>query len=110
MNWETVKTNKDAALDGISIEIDKSESSITAITFTDKSGGTLRVRMDSYTMRAEIPAKPKTEKKWALKGKFKGLPVDEKFDTAYQAEARRDDLDYGNKELVVEEVEVEIPF
>jgi hypothetical protein len=110
MNWETVKTNKDATLDGIDIEIDKSDSSITSVTFTDKSGGKLRIRMDSYTMRVDIPAKPKTEKKWALKGEFKGLPVDETFDSEYQANNRRDDIDYGNKDLVVEEVEVEIPF
>lgn len=111
MNWETVKANKDAAvLDGIEIEIDKSDSSTTAVTMTDKAGNRLRLRMDSYTLRVEVPAKPKTEKMWALRGEFKGLPVDETFESAYRAENRRDELEYGNKDMVIEEVDVEIPF
>jgi hypothetical protein len=110
MNWEMVKASKDAMLDGIEVEIDKTDSSVTSITFTDKSGAKLRARLDSYSLRLEIPAKPKTEKKWALKGEFKGLPVDEKFDSEYAAQSRRDDLDYDNKNLLIEEVDVEIPF
>jgi len=110
MNWETVKASKDAVLDGVAIEIDKADSSTTAVIFTDSRGGKLRLRLDSYRICIEVPAKPKTEKKFALKGEFKGLQVNETFDSQYLAENRRDDIDYGNKELLVEEVEVEIPF
>ena len=110
MNWETIKTSKDAVLEGVSIEIDKSDSSTTSVILTDVNGLKLRVRLDSYSMKVEVPAKPKTEKKWELKGEFKGLPVEEKFDSEYEAKSRRDELEYGNEDIAISEIDVEIPF
>ena len=111
MNWETIKRTTDAAiLDGITVTIDKTDSTTNAVTLTDKSGASLRIRLDSYTLKVEIPAKPKTEKKFTLSGEYKGLPVAEVFNTKYDATIRRDEIDYGNEALVVKEEDVEIPW
>ena len=107
MLWQTVKHSKDVVLQGISIEIDKVNSSFSLVTLTDAAGNKLRIRQESYNMQVEVPAKPEKEKKWAVRGEFKGLQVDETFDGKYEAESRRDDLDSS---LTVEETEVEIPF
>jgi len=111
MNWETIKTSKDASvLDGITVEVDKTDSSFRSITLLDKSGSKLRVRIDSYNLYIDVPAKPKTEKRWAVKGEYRGLPVDETFEDKYEATQRRNEIDYGNEAITVSEVEVEIPF
>jgi hypothetical protein len=101
MKWTTSKAKP--VLDGIVIEIDQTDTSLTAVTFTDASGNKVRIRYESYCMKMEVLAPPEMVKKWELSGTFKGLAVRELFDDKYSAEDRRNELD---SELVIAEVEV----
>jgi hypothetical protein len=107
MNWETVKQVKDAQLEGVTVEIDKADGRFHSVVVTDAKGKKLRVRYESYSMAVEVPAPPKTEKKFVLQGEYKGLKVSETFDSEHAATNRRYDLDDS---LTIQETEVEIPF
>lgn len=111
MNWTNVKKASDIELSGIEVLIDKTDNTINVVTLTDACGNTIRIRMSSYTMYVEVPAKPVMVKHYAVQGKVAGLTVSETFESKYEADNRRDELisavRYGEDEAVkVEEVEV----
>lgn len=101
--WTGVKHNSEVELAGVTVEIDKTDTTLNCITLTDANGNTARIRMSSYSMYLEVPAKPKLVKKFAVKGTFRGIDVNEVFDNQYQAEDRSAELD---REVEVTEVEV----
>lgn len=110
MNWETIKKSADASiLDGITVEIDKTDISTNAVTLTDGKGNKIRVRLSSYDLHVEVPAKVKVEKKFKVEGEIKGVKVDEIFDHKYEADARVSDLGY-DAVVAVSEVDSEIQF
>lgn len=92
MIWEKAKSAKQLVLDGINIEVDKSDSTLVGVTFTDATGRKVRVRYESYNMCVEIPQAPKTTDKFAVRGTVNGLHVDETFDHEYQANDRKEEL------------------
>lgn len=113
MKWETVKSAKDVVLEGLSFEIDKTDSSLNSVTISDAAGNQFRVRMSSYSMYLEVPAKPKMVEKFAVKGSVLGLDVNEQFDNEYEAGKRKEELDgaYGASIDVCKAlVPDEIPF
>ena len=92
MNWQKVKWNKQIILEGITADVDHSDTTLVAVTLTDAKGNKLRIRYESYVMHAEVPAAPKTVEKIALNGTVLGLPVAEIFDDKYKAEDRKEEL------------------
>jgi hypothetical protein len=117
MNWTKIKSSKQVALEGVSVEIERSDTSLIAVTLEDSRGNKLRVRLESYCMITEIPALPKMVEKIALKGTVLGLKVEETFDTARGANDRKEELagrlDEDKFSLAIEPVQVpeeDLPF
>lgn len=111
MNWTKVKNGKQVVLDGITIEIDRSDTSVMSITLKDAAGHVVRARYESYNMYIEVPAAPKTVEKVALNGTVLGLPVKEVFDSEYQANDRKEELTghLDEKKFALEVEKVQIP-
>jgi len=116
MIWESAKSAKQIVLDGVTVEVDKADSSLVSVTLTDSKGNKVRVRHNSYNMCVEIPAAPKLVDKFVVTGDVVGVPVSEVFDNKYEAENRRDDLvnETRNERATVSvekiQIEEEIPF
>jgi hypothetical protein len=116
MDWTKAKTKKDLVLEGISIDVDRSDASVRSVTFTDSTGHVVRVRYSDYSMAVEIPALPTTKEKFAVVGSIAGVPVNETFEDSYAANSRKRDLENvlrgDEPDLKVESVQVpeEIPF
>jgi hypothetical protein len=112
MIWTRVKDRKQLVLDGISIEADKSDSSLRSVTFTDGAGHKVRVLIDSYTLYVEVPAPPKMVEKFEVSGVIAGVPVTEQFDDSYSADNRKRELESHDAEVAIATVSVEqdIPF
>jgi hypothetical protein len=110
MNFQTAKKPSDVNLEGIAIEFDVRDGCLVAVDLTDGKGGHFRIAKTDYSsIGAFVPAKPKLVEKWALRGTFFGLKVDELFADEWSAKQRADELGYadGSKGVcTVEKVEV----
>lgn len=110
MNLKRVTKKSDLVLDGVDIQMEMHDASISSIAFTDKQGHMVKVFGD-YGVKVCVPAPPKTATKYRLSGKFEGLvSVSEDFDDNYSAQSRLSEFqskslaaDCG---LVISEVEV----
>lgn len=103
MKWTRMTKPSEVKLEGVTLDIDQTNNSITAITAKDASGNQVKFSLDSYNLYILVPAAPKMVKKWALRGEYKGLQVDELFEYEHEANSRRYEL---GDELTVSEVEV----
>ena len=93
MNMQTAKTPKDINLSGVSIEFDREDGHIKAITLRDAAGGMLRVTATSgYSLQALVPAPRKLVARWQLKAKLGLVDIDETFEHEYQADTRKREL------------------
>lgn len=92
MNWTTPKSQKEVLLDGVTIEIDRNETTFLSVTLTDASGRKIRVRKNDYSVVLEIPKPAETKEKFAVVGTLRGVPVSETFDHEYEALQRQNDL------------------
>ena len=116
MIWTTPKSAKDVQLDGVTIEIDKKDTSFLSVTLTDKSGHKFRTRYENYSLSLEVPQPPETKDASVLSGNVMGLPVRETFEDDYKAHLRKAELtqtlDEGQFDLKIESepVEQDIPF
>ena len=116
MIWTTPKSAKDVQLDGVTIEIDKKDTSFLSVTLTDKSGHKFRTRYENYSLSLEVPQPPETKDASVLSGNVMGLPVRETFEDDYKAIQRKGELtrnlDDGQFDLKIETepVEQDIPF
>ena len=105
--WVQVKSPADITLDGVTVELDWTDTStINSIIVRDNKGNALRVIKGEYSgMRAMIPA---TIEKYRLHGTCCGLGIDQTFDDEDAAEDRKHEIDeLGDKaQLKIEKVRV----
>ena len=110
MKTQTVRSNNDIKLAGITADARFVGDTLQEIVLTDTQGNFLIVNQNAYSFQALVKAQPKTAKKFKLEGSVLGLAVDETFDTKFEAETRRDQLsDYGRADYgltLTESIEV----
>lgn len=113
MNLKTVKNAKEVTLDGISVELEKTDQSITMVTLRDGKGNTLIVRKTDWSFAVLVPAPPVMVKRFRIEGKLHGIPFKEDFESKRGAANRLGELGATNRlELSREEcpiTEVEVP-
>ncbi len=114
MNLVNVKKASDIVLDGISVDAEFRDGSLHAVTLTDQKGSLVRIALDSYALRALIPAPPEKKKVNVLTGKVAvlGTPIREEFDHQFQAESRRTELESAGiaEGIEIAAEEVLVPF
>jgi hypothetical protein len=100
-------------IEGYRIDIDKTDSTINAVTITRDGEPVVRFAMRSYSLVAEIPAKPKTETQHRLTGRVFDLDVDKTFasyeDAKLSMDKYRTDAGMHEVELTIETIAVEKP-
>lgn len=103
MNLITIKSLDQAKLDGINITWEKHDSSVRAVTFTDKAGNSVTVaNPGSYASHVNIlvPEPPKMEDRYVLHGTVAGIEIKKAFESEHEAEsARREFPSNGNLEI-----------
>ena len=96
MNYETAKKASDISLDGVSVEFEHRDATLTAVIVRDKAGNELRVTKGgdySAAVTALIPARPKETKVHVVAGKLFGLTdIREEFKERYEADARLSEI------------------
>jgi hypothetical protein len=122
MKTQTIKSLSEIKLAGIVVDGEVRDGSIKSVRLTDQEGRMVQFCVQQYdVLNVAVPTKPKMVKKWAVRGTFMGLPVDEVFPSFHAAEKRRDGFNEQNREqtnLDIEEVQMpedqvehdEIPF
>lgn len=86
MRYVATKDPRELALEGIQVDVDTVGDELTCVTLTDINGKVIRLAKRDYSFRAEIPAPPKTVKRYRVSGTVLGLPVVALFETAHAAE------------------------
>ena len=118
MNFDVVKTTKEITLEGITVELEKRNTELYSVSFTDSKGNVVKVSKGGYSeIQVLVPATPKKETKYAVTGKVLGVAeYKEVLDTEYEASNRLNEIvktagyPSNNAGLEVKPVEVEIPF
>lgn len=110
MRFIEVKKQSDIKLNGITVDLDVVNETVKGITLRDTAGGILKVVESGYAISVQVPAPPKTEKRWRVAGSLLGIDMCKDFADQYEAKRERDRLVGGAPEsdLKVEEVEVQI--
>ena len=104
--WAQAKCPADITLEGVSVELDWTDSTVNSIVVRDANGNALRVIKGEYSgMRAMIPARVE---KYRLRGTLCGSPFEQVFDEIHEAEERQDEFnELGDKaQLTIDKVRV----
>lgn len=115
MNLKTIRTTAEMKLDGIAIDAEWRDKSLTAVTFTDSKGNVLRIAKKDYSeMGAFVPAPPEKKTVHVVTGKVRvvGTEIREEFEQPYEATSRKSELEQADvlDNLAVSIEDVEIPF
>jgi hypothetical protein len=118
MKYQTVKSVREVNIEGHTIELDRTDDSLNAVTIMKNGQPVLRIVMRSYNLYCERPAEPKQVEKFKVTGTIAGIPVEKTFDKhsdAYTEKMRLEDaVITGSSELEVETVvvadEEDLPF
>ena len=114
MNLIALKSPKDLKLDGIAVDCEFHDGSLASCTLTDSKGQIVKFALDSYCLRAYVPAPPKKKTVHVVSGTVRvaGTPIREEFEEPYQATMRRSELEQADvcDSVAVAVEEVEIPF
>jgi hypothetical protein len=112
MDWTSLKKSADIALSGITVVIERTDSSISSIVLTDASGHQVRCS-SPYGMSIYVPKAP--EKKTVHLVKASALDgaasVEERFEQEFEAKERARDLERAGADAVqIVPIEEEIFF
>lgn len=113
MRFQKIKSLKEIAIPGVSIELDETDSSLRTVTFLVGDVPVCRVAMDNYSMQLQRIADPKTKEVYRVSGTILGLPVLKDFDTDWSAQEEASRLRRGveiesNAVITVEKATVEV--
>lgn len=113
MKLKAIDKSADIKLKGIDAEIVVSTSGVIRIVLKDSEGHYLEIEKGDYSgLSVRVPAPPDKKKVWRLSGKLVNMPIQEDFESDYEASKRLRDLEAaisdGKRELKVEEIEVEV--
>lgn len=112
MNFVTAKKPSDIKLAGIAVHFERVNDSLKVVTLTDGKGGVCRFKAGSYeSADVTVPAPPKKETKYVLRGELPVVGAIEKmFDEKYEADTAQRELEgahRGDLNLTVSKEEVE---
>jgi len=114
MEFTSIKNKSEIVLKGVTVEIERHDSVIRAITLTDADGNVLKINHGDYSgLKVMVPTKPKQVEKFAVKGNLLGINVNEQFDDKFEAEQRvneinrKFDTDVAVQPVMVDE---DVPF
>lgn len=112
-NFVSVKNASEIKLDGITVALDKANDSLKAVYLSDGKGGVLRIVLDSYSICAQVPAPPKKEKRYVLRGTVDGIGrIERQFESQFDADQARREIESklrGDFDFTVTHEEVELP-
>lgn len=92
-------------LEGLSVvDIVSENNNLKALTLSDKKGNIIKFQYLDYRVSLFAVAEPKFEKKWVLKGNFKGLEIKEVYDYESDAKNRKEELDDCDTLVIVNEL------
>ena len=106
--WAAVKNPSDITLEGVSVELDWTDTTVNSIIVCDPKGNALRILRGEYSgMKAMIPA---TVEKYRLHGVSCGIDIDQTFDDEATAEDRKREMEeLGERaQLQIEKVKVRV--
>lgn len=90
--WTAAKKESDIALEGITIDAEQNEfGTFTKVILTDEKGHSVHFS-SSYGMETKVPAPPKLVDKYKVEGVIAGVKVLGYFDSSWDANSRRDEL------------------
>lgn len=115
MEFTSIKNKSEIVLKGVTVEIERHDAVVRAVTLTDANGSVLKINHGDYSgLKVLVPTKPKQVEKFSVAGTVcENVKVDEVFDTEYEAKHRAECLrDQATATLTVTPVTVEedIPF
>ena len=98
MKWVSIKSASDVKLEGIKVDIEQVNNSLSAVIFTDAKGHTCKIVLQSYSMLFVMPEPPKLEDRWLVAGKYDGDEMRKLFDDEYTAREFKNKMDvaFGN--------------
>lgn len=111
-NFVSIKSASEIKLEGVTVTLDKVNDCLKGVYIADGSGGMCRIVLDSYSLSAQIPAPPKKEKRYVLRGTIDGIGrIDRQFEQQWDADQAKRDIEgklRGDSDLTVTQEEVEI--
>lgn len=109
MKFERVKKVSEIQLEGITIEVDQTDSTINHVTLTDAKGNLVRFGVVSFNFVVEVPAKPKTVKRFQVEGTVVGaMMVPEVYEYLSMAQDRVNTLRRETEVHSLQIVEVDV--
>ena len=91
MKLQSIKTDSQLVLKGITFDMAWTDNSITQVQATDEDGNLVVFKIESYSFKAMIKAPPKMVKKYLLSGAVAGVPVESIYDEKHEAENAKND-------------------
>lgn len=114
MNLKRVKATSEIKLDGITVEAEWRDKTLSAILLTDAKGNILRLAVENYTVGVFVAAPPEKKTVHVVSGKVRvlGTDVREEFDEPYEANSRKSELEQSDvcDSVTVTREEIDIPF
>jgi hypothetical protein len=113
-SWKTVKSAGDMKLDGVAVDAEFRDKTLSAVTLTDTKGQAVRFVLENYAVKAMVPAPAEKKAVHVVTGAVPvlGTPVREECEDKFSADMRKHELESAgvieNAAIAVEEIE--IPF
>jgi hypothetical protein len=105
--WVQAKSPADITLEGVSVELDWTDSTVNSILVRDANGNALRIIRGEYAgMRAMVPAKVA---KYRLHGTLCGSPFEQVFDEEHEAEDRQREFDELGEKAQLTITKINVP-
>lgn len=110
MNFITAKKHQiENAIPGLKIETQYADTSLFELAIYDGAGNLIVVRSPYSNLQVLVKAPPKMVEKFRLFGTYRGLKVEEVFDSQYEAEDRQNEITgfSSDHNLGIESIQVE---
>ncbi len=95
MKFATIRDFKELQLPGIEIQADSIDNSLRTVSFYVGTKLAFRLALDSYNLVAQKVAPPEMRNVRRLSGTVLGIPVQQDFDSKYEADDARRKYESG---------------
>ena len=110
MKYDRITKDSDIDLPGVEVEVDRIDNGIRAVTLRAGDKLVRFVEKSSYeTLEVLVPARPKLKDAYLLTGTILGIPVSEAYEYDFEANSRKNKLEYADSNAKLEVVKFQIP-
>lgn len=111
MKYKKITHPSDLKLEGVDIKTVMVGTEFISAEMTDKTGRKILFAKGSYSsFDVMTPAPPETVKKFRVSASVAAIPVTQDFESEYEAQDKKRELDRVADDATMVPVEVEIPF